>query len=118
MRKLMPQLSLILFLLASFIPNQALAATLSAAEVRAEMLDKTIVTRKFGMKIRMRYSPGGVVTTKALLGSLEGTWRPRGNQICTTFPSGPAKGTSCVSFTRIGPNRFKSSEGVYFRVVN
>lgn len=111
----------ILFLVAlfvTFVPAPVLAKSLTAAEVRAVMLNKTIITRRFGMKVTMRYLSGGLVSAKALLGSVNGTWRARGNKICSTFPSGPAKGTSCVSFTRTGPKKFKSFEGVQFRVVD
>ncbi|EFL89358.1 hypothetical protein [Ahrensia sp. R2A130] len=96
----------------------ASANTLSAAEVRSEMLGKTIKTRRFGFAITMRYASNGTVSAKSIAGTLNGTWRARGNRICTTFPSGPAKGTSCVSFEKLGPNRFRSSEGVRFRTVN
>ncbi len=99
-------------------PHPVQANTLTAEEVQSEMLNKTIVTRRFGMRITMRYLPGGIVTANALLGSMEGTWKAHGNKICSTFPSGPAKGTSCVSFRRLGSNRYISSEGVRFRVVD
>lgn len=94
------------------------ASSLTADEIQAEMLNRTIVTRRFGMRITMRYQSGGVVSAKALLGSVDGTWTARGNEICSTFPSGPAKGTSCVSFRRQGPGQYISSEGVRFRVVD
>ena len=94
------------------------ASTLSADEIRAEMLDRTIVTWRFGMRITMRYRRGGAVTASALLGAVEGTWTARGNRICSTFASGPAKGTRCVSFRRDGPGRYVSSEGVRFRGVD
>ena len=95
----------------------AQAKQLTQSEIRAAMLGKPIFTRRFGMSIRMLYRSNGTVTAKAPLGTVNGTWRPRGrNQICTTFPSGPAKGTSCVSYTRTGPNRYRTSEGVSFRV--
>ena len=99
-------------------PHAVHAKSLTAKEVKAEMLDKTIVTRKFGMKITMYYRPGGVVSAKALIGSVDGTWKAQGNKICSTFPSGPAKGTSCVSFRRTGDKQYISSEGVRFRVVD
>lgn len=107
---------LILFNL--LVSTPALAGSLTAAEVRNEMLNRTIVTRRFGMKVTMRYQPGGKVSAEALLGSVNGTWRPQGNKICSTFPSGPAKGTRCVSFTRVGPKQYVSSEGVRFRVTD
>ncbi|MEM1040031.1 MAG: hypothetical protein AAGI12_11245 [Pseudomonadota bacterium] len=102
---------------ASLLPvAPAFAKTLTQAEIRTEMLNKTIVTRRFGLRITMRYSPNGTVSAKTLVGSLNGTWRYRGNRVCTTFPSGPAKGTSCVSFRKTGPKSFVSSEGVRFSV--
>ncbi len=105
-------------LVAIAVPQYGQAKTLTAEEIRAEMLNKTIVTRRFGMRITMRYLDDGVVTARALLGSMQGTWKARGNRICSTFPSGPAKGTSCVSFRRLGANEYVSSEGVRFRVVD
>ncbi len=93
------------------------AKPLNRAEIARAMLGKTISTRRFGLSVIMRYRRNGTVSAKALLGTVNGTWRYRGsNQVCTTFPSGPAKGTSCVSFTKTGPNQFRSSEGVNFRV--
>ena len=111
-------ISILALVLLSSGSDSAFATSLSQAEVRAAMLEKKLVTRRFGMKITMRYRNNGTVSAEALLGSTSGTWRPSGNRICTTFPSGPAKGTSCVSFRRIGPNRFVSSEGVRFSVVD
>ncbi|MTI42140.1 hypothetical protein JM93_04300 [Roseibium hamelinense] len=107
-----------MFLTGALAPMPAIASTLTAQEIQAEMLNRTIVTYKFGMQVTMRYKPSGVVSARALLGSVDGTWRARGNQICSTFPRGPAKGTSCVSFQRLGNNRYISSEGVRFRVVD
>lgn len=99
-------------------PMPVHSKTLTAREVLDEMLNRTIVTRQFGMNVTMRYRPGGVVSAKALIGSVDGTWRAKGNKICSTFPSGPAKGTSCVSFMRAGPKQYVSSEGVRFRVID
>jgi hypothetical protein len=114
----MKRIVLIAILAGLAAPQPALAKTLTAREVQAEMLNRTIVTRRFGMKVTMRYKPGGVVSARALLGSMDGTWKARGNKICSTFPKGPAKGTSCVSFRRLGGKEYISSEGVRFRVVD
>ena len=100
------------------IPHAAQANTLTAEEIQAEMLNKTIVTHRFGVRVTMLYMAGGVVSARSLLGSMNGTWEARGNRICSTFPRGPAKGTSCVSFRRLGTNRYVSSEGVRFRVLD
>ena len=111
-------LAFLLFPMLMFTSIEVSAKSLNAAEIRKEMLGKNVVTRRFGMSIRMRYSSNGTVSAKSFLGSIKGTWRARGNQICTTFPSGPAKGTDCVSFKKLGPKRFQSSKGVRFRVTN
>ena len=92
------------------------AKQLTQSEIRAAMVGKPIFTRRFGMSVKMLYRSNGTVTAKALLGTVDGTWRAKGNRVCTTFPSGPAKGTSCVSYTKIGPNQYRTSEGVMFRV--
>ena len=54
-------------LLAIAVPQPAQASTLSAEEIQLEMLNKTIITRRFGRRITMRYLAGGVVTASALL---------------------------------------------------
>ena len=99
-------------------PQAAHANTLTAEQIQNEMLNKTIVTRRFGMRITMLYGDGGIVSANSMLGSVNGTWKAQGNRICSTFPRGPAKGTSCVSFRRLGTNSYISSEGVRFRVVD
>ncbi|MCP1199848.1 hypothetical protein [Notoacmeibacter sp. MSK16QG-6] len=97
-------------------PSAADARPLTAAEIEAQMAGKTIKARRFGMNITLNYRPDGTVTARAFLGSVDGTWRARGNQVCTTFPRGPAKGTECVTFEKIGPNRYRNSKGVEFTV--
>ncbi|WP_108681274.1 hypothetical protein [Methyloceanibacter sp. wino2] len=81
----------LIILFVAFAPMPVHAKTLTAREVLDEMLNRTIVTRQFGMNVTMRYRPGGVVSAKALIGSVDGIWRVKGNKICSTFPSGPAK---------------------------
>ena len=95
----------------------AAAKAMNRAEIGKAMIGRTITVRRFGLPIRMVYRSNGTVTAKAPLGTLKGTWRYRGaNRVCTTFPSGPAKGTDCVSFTDLGNGRYRSSAGVTFRV--
>lgn len=95
----------------------ASAKTLSRSEIGNAMINKTITTRRFGMRITMKYRANGTVSARSLLGSVNGTWRYSGsNKVCTTFPSGPAKGTDCVSFRKTGSNSFRTSAGVSFTV--
>lgn len=103
--------------LSVFLPTYADAKPLSRAEIAQAMMNKTISTRRFGFSIKMRYRSGGTVSARSIAGTINGTWRYSGsNKVCTTFPSGPAKGTSCVTFTKTGNNRYRSSEGVSFSV--
>ena len=92
------------------------AKALSQSEIRAVMLNKPLLTRRFGLSVSMVYRGNGTVAAKTVLGTSKGTWRYKGNKVCTTFPSGPAKGTSCASFTKTGKNRYRSSKGVNFRI--
>ena len=114
----MNRIVLMAFLASLSSQQVAFADSLSSQEVRREMLNKIIVTRRFGMKVTMQYKSGGTVTARTVLSSLNGTWKAQGNKICSTFPSGPARGTSCVSFRRLGKQRYISSDGVRFQVVD
>ncbi|MDD9910567.1 MAG: hypothetical protein OXR62_12875 [Ahrensia sp.] len=105
-----------MLVIGAFSLASAQARTLTQAEIQREMLNKPITTRRFGMRVSMVYRSNGTVTARALIGTFNGTWKPQGNRVCTTFPSGPAKGTRCVSYTKIGDNRYRTSDGVTFRV--
>jgi len=97
--------------------QSAQAKPLSVTEIKAAMVGKTIYTRSFGMSVKMIFRANGTVSASAILGTSNGTWRPKGdNQICTTFPSGPAKGTRCVTYIKTGKNRYRTSDGTNFRV--
>ncbi len=99
------------------VPVVVQAKPLNRAEIAQAMLNKTISTRRFGFSIKMLYRSSGTVSARSIAGTSNGTWHYSGsNKVCTTFPSGPAKGTSCVTFTKIGANRYRSSEGVSFTV--
>lgn len=108
---------LVLVSLLVHFPTIAEAKPLNRAEIKKEMLGKVINTRRFGLSIKLLYRTNGTVSARSIAGNLKGTWRYSGStKVCTSFPSGPAKGTSCVSFTKIGEKKFRSSEGVNFTV--
>ncbi len=94
--------------------QQVHARAMNPSEVRAAMLGKTIVARRWGVSIRLKYRHNGTVGASSLLGSNKGTWYFRGNRVCTVFPKGPGAGSACVTFTRTGKNSFVSSKGVHF----
>ena len=98
-------------------PPAAEAGAMSRAQIAKAMIGRTITLRRFGLPVRMLYRGDGTVTARAALGTVNGTWRyGDGDKVCTTFPSGPAKGTDCVTFSDLGDGRFRSSAGVTFKV--
>ncbi len=93
------------------------ARQLTQDEVVQKMVNKPITTRSFGVRVNLRFKSNGVLTAKSLLGNYTGAWRRGpGNKICSTFPSGPAKGTQCNTYTDLGNNRYRTSSGTTFRV--
>ena len=95
----------------------AQAKRLSQDEVVRTMVDRPITTKRMGMTVNLRFASNGVVTAKALIGTYKGKWRRGGGDaICTTFPTGPAKGTQCVTYSQIGKNRYRTSGGTVFTV--
>ena len=95
------------------------AKRLSQQEVVAMMVGKPIVTRQFGVKVNLRFTPSGTVRAKTILGSYTGNWRRgSGRSICTSFPTGPAKGTQCVTYEALGGNKYRTSKGTVFSVLD
>ena len=95
------------------------AKRLTQQEVVATMVGKPIVTRQFGVKVNLRFAASGAVKARTILGNFDGKWkRGAGDEICTTFPTGPAKGTQCVTYEALGDNRFRTSKGTVFSVID
>ncbi len=96
----------------------ATAEELTQDQVVDTMVGKPITTRSFGVKVNLRFEKNGDLTAKSFIGDYKGKWvRGKGNQICSTFDSGPAKGTQCNTYTKMGPNKYRTSSGTSF-VVN
>lgn len=95
----------------------ATAQALTQDEVIETMMDKKITTKSFGVTVTLRFAGNGDLIAKSLIGDYTGKWK-RGpeNQICSTFDSGPAKGTQCNTYTKIGENRYRTSSGTAFTV--
>ena len=95
----------------------SLAQQLTQDEVVAIMVDKPITTRSFGVKVNLRFKSNGVLTAKSFIGNYTGVWkRGSGDQICSTFNSGPAKGTQCNTYIKTGTNTYRTSSGTNFKV--
>ncbi len=93
----------------------ASAQELTQDEVVATMVGKPITTRSFGVQVKLRFDANGVLTAKSFIGDYVGKWRRgEGNQICSTFDSGPAKGTQCNTYIKVGENRYRTSSGTNF----
>lgn len=97
--------------------SAATANELTQDEVVVTMVDKPITTRSFGMKVNLRFNADGSLIAKSLIGDYKGKWRRgEGNTICSTFDSGPAKGTQCNTYTKTGNNEYRTSSGTNFTV--
>ena len=90
---------------------------LTQDEVVQELADKPITTRSFGVKVNLLFRSDGALIAKSLFGDYSGVWqRGEGNEICSTFDSGPAKGTQCNTYTRLDENTYRTSSGTTFTV--
>lgn len=98
-------------------PIGAQAKELTQDQVVKKMVGKPITARSFGVKINLRFEASGKLVAKSFIGNYTGKWvRGNGNQICSTFNSGPAKGTQCNTYRQTGSNKFRTSSGTRFIV--
>ena len=99
-------------------PQSALANQLTNEEFAQQIVGKTLLAKRRGMTMRLVFAPEGTLSMKALLMKASGTWRYSKQGVCITMETGPRKGTNCVTFERIGKNKYKSSEGKIFTLKN
>ena len=94
------------------------AEELTQDQVVEKMVGKPITTRSFGVKVNLRFEANGELSAKSFIGDYKGKWvRGTGNEICSTFDTGRAKGTQYNTYTSMGNNIYKTSSGTRF-VVN
>ncbi|MEL6735957.1 MAG: hypothetical protein AAFO98_08770 [Pseudomonadota bacterium] len=94
------------------IGTAAYAGPLTNEAFQQRIVGNTLVTKRMGMTIRMRFEADGTVSMKAPIGSGAGTWVFSGDQVCTTMTSGPRKGSRCGQLTDLGNGKFKNAQGV------
>ncbi|MEL6745566.1 MAG: hypothetical protein AAFO68_08905 [Pseudomonadota bacterium] len=97
---------------ASQIGVSAYAGPLTKEAFQQRIVGKTLVAKRMGMTMRMRFEADGTVSMKAPFGSGAGTWVFSGDQVCTTMTSGPRKGSRCGQLTDLGNGKFKNAQGV------
>ncbi len=92
------------------------AETLTKPQISQQIIGKTLVGSRKGMRVRMTYNVDGTVAVKAFVMSLSGTWDYSDNGVCMQMTSGPRKGETCTTFERAGANSYLNSEGVVLTV--
>ena len=90
----------------------AIADIMSTDMIANEIVGKPLTATRKGMKVRLQYNTDGSVQMKAFVISGSGTWTYSGDGICMNMTSGPKKGETCVTFERLGDNKFRNSEGL------
>lgn len=90
----------------------ASAEPLTNEAFQQRIVGKTLVAKRMGMTMRMRFEADGTVSMKAPIGSGAGTWVFSGEQVCTTMTSGPRKGSRCGQLIDLGNGKFKNAQGV------
>jgi hypothetical protein len=58
------------------------------------------------------YSSNGTTVVAGAGFALRGLWDMEGNRICRRGPEEPFENRRCISYERIGPDRFRNSDGV------
>ncbi len=92
--------------------------TLTKPHISQQIIGKTLMTSRKGMRVRMTYNVDGTVAMKALVMSAFGTWEYKGGGVCMQMNSGPRKGETCVTFEALGDNKYRNSEGMVLTVQN
>ncbi len=95
----------------SAIVTPAMAENMSKEQISRQIIGKTLIASRKGMKVRLRYNTDGTVRLKAFVISGSGTWEYSDNGLCMDMTSGPKKGRTCVRFEHLGGNKYRNSEG-------
>jgi hypothetical protein len=109
MRKLISGVAILAALTVTVTP--ASAENMSKEQITRQIIGKTLITSRKGMKVRLRYNTDGTVRLKAFVISGGGTWEYSDDGLCMNMTSGPKKGRTCVSFEHLGGNKYRNSEG-------
>ncbi len=109
MRKLISGVAILAALTVTMTP--AIAKNMSKEQISQQIIGKTLIASRKGMKVRLRYNTDGTVRLKAFVISGRGTWEYSDDGLCMDMTSGPKKGRTCVSFEHLGGNKYRNSEG-------
>jgi hypothetical protein len=108
---------LALILAMSFMFSPLLAATkLTKEQIASQIIGKTLNAKRMGIPVRILYAKDGKVQMKFPIFSGHGTWKYNGDGVCMNIVKGPRKGETCVTFEKIGENRYRNSEGIEFTI--
>jgi hypothetical protein len=111
MRKLSASVVIATAVLTAMVPP-ATAEIMSKDMIGNEIIGRTLTTIRKGMTVRFQYNTDGTVLMKAFVISGGGTWKYNNDGVCMNMTSGPKKGETCVTFERLGGNKYRNSEGM------
>ncbi len=109
-------------------PIAVVLSAITQMPVSAQVLDKDqfvdqivgreLVSKKRGMKVKIKYHADGLVEIASPFFSVNGKWKFVDGKICADISSGPKKGNRCMVLNKIGPNQYQSSNGQTMTVSN
>lgn len=94
-----------------FLAHPAQAAPLTAEGFQQKIVGKTLVAKRFGMSVTIRYKADGTVQIETPRGPGGGTWSASGDKICVKITSGPRTGSNCGQVEDLGNGKFRNPRG-------
>ena len=97
----------------------ALAAPLSEAEINKQIINKTIEFSSGNAAGKVKFSKNGksrLWATNYSVKKDKGTWRLKGNRMCTTWEVTRKGKESCHTISKISDGKYKNSDGVQMTV--
>lgn len=89
---------------------------LSAQDIKRQIIGHGFEGRKGIIAVTLHYGKDGTVTMRTPFGAGEGSWTLSDNQLCVTLPSGPRKGSECLTFTSQAEGEYRASNGLRLKL--
>ncbi len=86
--------------------------TLSAAEIREEIVGRDLRGRKGIMSVSLRYAGDGTVAMRSPLGTGSGHWTVTGGRLCVRMETGPKQAEECLTIARQPDGTYRASNGL------
>lgn len=92
----------------------AQASPLGEAQLRQQIVGKTLVAKRMGMTMRMTIHEDGTIGLQSPIRRGSGSWEIAGDQLCLDLPGRAPEGTRCQTFEWVGEAQLRSSSGMTF----